>query len=261
MTFQTFENAAFIAPPKPVTPWQHGTRDMQRTGTSYQAHNTGALVERLKSEYFWEVASVYSRKSHDPARRPFALHAATLRHPDAPKFQILGREWQLAMYVRNAHDSTAAFNSALLLTRFTGHARHQAPSMLAHAPASCRVRHSKSDEYAQALASSAAESIPTATAKLLQWASEPARMGHDAIVAAALSWRFGNDVNGNPFVYRGANVDAMQVRTRLDEYVAAASVAMTGGYYLTVSQRACRPINNVQQREQMMSQAWDWMHQ
>ncbi len=260
MSFQPIENT--YAPARPVTPWQHGERDLARTGAKYQAHNTGALIARLTSEYFWETASTYARKSHDPQRRPFALHATTLRHPDAPKFQILGREWQLALYVRNAHDGTAAFNSSLLLTRFTGHAKCQAPSMLAHAPASCRVRHSHTDQYAQQIASSAAEQIPAATAKLLQWASEPARKSPEAIVAAALVWRFGDkDENGNPFMYRGANVDALQVRTRLDEYVAAATVAMTGGYYLTTSQRVCRPINNVQQREQMMTQAWEWMHQ
>jgi hypothetical protein len=235
------------------TPWQHGARDIYRTGERYNAHDTGALLARLQSDYFWEVSTQYTRRSHDPLRRPFALHAATLRHPDAPTFEALGQKWSLALYVRNAHDGTAALTSSLLLTR---HGVRYTASMFAQAPASCRVTHMRTNDEAQRIASSAADAIPTASALLLQWANEPARHLAADVLQTALLWRHGPEADGTSPLLRSGW--AVQPVTRLDEYVAAACVALQGGYYLTSSKRVARPVTSVLTREKLMAQAWAW---
>jgi hypothetical protein len=254
---QTVETFVVPAP----TPWNHGERDNTRTGERYNAHNTGALLASLKADHFWEVAGQYSRRSHDPARRPFALHAARLRHPDAPTLQALGQTWQLSLYLRNAHDGTAALQSSLIL-----HGSHRfAASALAQAPASCRVRHTRTDREAQQIATAAANAIPEAAAKLYAWQTTPATRGAEEIIATALQWRYGDTVLDKDGVQHTPQLrTAVQlgtIATKLDEYLAAAVVAMQGGYYLTVSQRICRPMANVQMRERIMQNAWSWIHQ
>jgi hypothetical protein len=236
-----------------TTPWHHGARDLSRTSEHYHAHDTGALLQRLQADHFWEVTSRYSRRSHDPARRPFALHAATLRHPDAPSFDALGQKWSLALYVRNAHDGSAAMTSALLLTR---HGVRNSASVFAQAPASCRVTHSKTNDEAQRIASSAADAIPAATALLMQWSQEPARCLAADVLENALMWRHGPTDTGTSPIYRGPW--DMQPKTHLDEYIAAACVALQGGYYLTSSKRVTRDVTNVMTREKLMTRAWAW---
>jgi hypothetical protein len=241
-----------------LTPWDHGIKDFTRVGAKYQAHNTGELLKRLQDEHAWEPLYQWARRSHKVSRRPFALHAAEMRHPDAPTFQALGRTWTLSVYLRNAHDGTAALQSALTLSS-------NRVAAFVQAPAQARVRHSVANAQAQEIALAAAAEIPGAVTMLLTWQQTPRTCNVDELTRAALKWRYGTYVVDKDGIAHAPELRAplyqdYQIVTKLDQYLAACDTALRGGYYLTTSQRMSRALKNVTAREPIMRAAWEWIN-
>lgn len=237
-----------------ITPWQHSSADPQRTSERYNAHNTGAILDKLVTDHGWQTIQQYSRRSHDPARRPFALHSAVLRHPEAVIFNALGRDWRVAVYLRNAHDSTAALNASLLLTCGRAHAA----TAFALAPASFRASHvHATDEQAQELALRAAQAMPEAVAQLMEWQATRNPGGYLDAVDRAMLIRFPDEserprADQTPFLH-------FDMKTKLDYYLMLARLTLEGSYYLESSKRMLRPVKNIQARERVMRRLWELM--
>jgi hypothetical protein len=244
-----------IATPALGTPWDHNEADPTRTSERYNAHNTGAILDRLISQHGWVMQSRYTRRSHDVRRRPFALHAAVLSHPEASTFEALGRTWKLGVYLRNAHDSTAALNASLLLTS----GRVQSATAYALAPASFRAGHIKcTNDQAQELAMGAAKATPDAVMQLMAWQRTSTPGGYSDAMREAFEIRF----PGEQAVLKTGEAHHLfqTLNTKLDYYLAMATLTLEGRYYLETSKRMVRDVKNIQTREQTMRAVWELMN-
>lgn len=236
------------------TPWDHNEADPTKVSERYQAHNTGAILDRLISQHGWVLSSRYTRRSHDPQRRPFALHAAVLSHPEACTFQALGRNWRLAVYLRNAHNGTAALNASLLLTS----GRVNGATAYALAPASFRASHVKhTNDQAQELAIGAAKATPDAVMQLMAWQEQATPGGYLDMLDEAFALRFPDETS--PVLRVGQGL-YQELKTKLDYYLGLATMTLEGRYYLETSKRMVRDVKNIQARERVMGQLWERMN-
>ena len=235
-----------------TTPWNHCSADYLKVSERFNAHDTGAIVRRLCEEDGWRIMHQYSRRSHDANRRPFALHSAILRHPEAQPFQALGRAWYMSLYVRNAHNGTAALNASLLLHS----GRLNSATALAMAPASFRCSHLRhTNEVAQQIASEAAQAIPSAIATMMTWEATDSPGDYCSARARALRLRFADAEE--PVQCREDGRPKPEPTSKLAYYLQVATLALEGGYYLENSKRILRDVKSIATREQLMRDVWN----